>query len=262
MSRCAFIDLSTGAVLSEETPEPLVRAFLGGRGLNMLYLARELEAAGGAGQVDPLGPNNPLVFGAGMLTGSIAPNAARFNVRAKPPEPLGLGDANCGGFFAPAMRRAGFDRLVLLGRAAQPSYLLLESGRIRLLPADDLRGMGVFETQEALRARHGPGTVSAVIGPAGENQVRMAAVMTGKKNAAGRTGMCAVIGSKNAKAFAAMGDGKLAGADPARLREARIRQMESLTCYRVVQVLGNRCDPFNWLVSNPRGAFRTRNSQE
>jgi len=262
MSRCAFIDLSTGAVLSEETPEPLVRAFLGGRGLNMLYLARELEAAGGAAQVDPLGPENPLIIGAGMLTGSIAPNAARFNVSAKSPETLGLGDANCGGFFAPAMRRAGFDRLVLLGRAAQPSYLLLESGRIRLLPADDLRGMGVFETQEALRARHGPGTVSAVIGPAGENQVRMAAVMTGKKNAAGRTGMGAVMGSKNIKAIAAKGDGKLAVVDPARLREARIRQMESLKASRVVQVLGKLGTPFLYQVSNRLGAIRTRNSQE
>jgi aldehyde:ferredoxin oxidoreductase len=124
--RTAIIDLSRGEIKITRTPDTLVRGYLGGRGLNIAYLRHYLRRAGDPRQVDPLGPDNPLIFGAGLLTGTIAPNAARFNVSARSPESGILGDANCGGFFAAAMRKAGFDRLVILGRAERPSYLLLE----------------------------------------------------------------------------------------------------------------------------------------
>src|SRR3990170_967793 len=205
MTTMATLDLSTGRLESQPVAETAVRALLGGRGLNMLELTRHLRRAGGAAQVDPLSPENPLIIGAGMLTGTIAPNAARFNVSARSPESGILGDSNCGGFFAAAMRKAGFDRLVILGRAEKPSYLLLEDGKISILPADGLWGMKIIEAQDQLKTRHGAGTVSAVIGPSGENLVRMASIMTGKKNAAGRGGMGAVMGSKNLKAIVARG---------------------------------------------------------
>jgi aldehyde:ferredoxin oxidoreductase len=253
------IDLSSGSAQWEPIPERLARAFLGGRGLNMLHLARRM--GGGARQVDPFGPQNPLIFGAGMLSGTLAPNAARFNVSAKSPETLGLGDSNCGGFFAAAMRKAGFDRVILLGQAPEPSYLLLQDGQATLLPADGLWGLNTREVQEQLKARHGPGTVSAVIGPAGENRVRMASVMTGLKNTAGRTGMGAVMGSKNLKAIVARG-GKLESADPAAMRRARIQQTEHLQRSGVVKVLGRLGTPFLYDVSNRLGAIRTRNSQD
>ena len=262
MTTMANLDLSTGRLESQPVAETAVRALLGGRGLNMLELTRHLRRAGGAAQVDPFGPENPLIIGAGMLTGTIAPNAARFNVSAKSPETLGLGDANCGGFFAAAMRKAGFDRLVIQGQAAAPSYLLLEDGRGRLLPADGLWGLPVDEVQEALRARHGPGTVSAVIGPAGEHRARLAAVMTGKKNAAARGGLGGVMGSKNLKAVAAVGAGRIPVADPAALRQARIEQTAYLQGSRVVQVLGRLGTPFLYDVSNRLGTIRTRNSQD
>jgi aldehyde:ferredoxin oxidoreductase len=258
----AWVDLSSGQVRLERTPEVLLRAYLGGRGLNMHYLASYLRRAGGAKAIDPLGPENPLIVGAGLLSGSIAPNAARFNVTAVSPETLGLGDANCGGFFAAAMRRAGFDRLIITGRAPRPSYLLLEEGQVHILPADELWGTGSFEAQQALKARHGGGTVSAVIGPAGEHQVRMAAVMTGKKNAAGRCGMGAVMGSKNLKAITARPHGKLPVAHPQELRQARIEQTAHLKSSKVIQVLGRFGTPFLYAVSNKLGAIRTRNSQD
>jgi len=258
----ATIDLNSGAVEVEPIPERLTRAFLGGRGLNMLHLARRLGAGRRAAEVDPLGPENPLIFGAGLLTGTQAPNAARFNVSAKSPETLGLGDSNCGGFFAAAMRRAGFDRLILLGRASSPSYLLLEEGQASLLPADGLWGLTTWETQQQLKLRHGPGSVAAVIGPAGENRVRMAGVLTGKKNTAGRTGMGAVMGSKNLKAIVARGGRKLEVADPAGMRQARIQQTDYLQRSGVVQVLGRLGTPFLYDVSNRLGAIRTRNSQD
>lgn len=262
MTNLTEVDLTSKRFTNVETPKELVRSLLGGRGLNMLYLARYLRNAGGAAQVEPLGPENPLIFGAGLLTGTITPTAARFNVSAVSPETLGLGDANCGGFFAAAMRRAGFDQLVIQGRAPEPTYLYLEDEQIQFLPAENLRGMGSFETQEAIKEIHGPGTISAVIGPAGENLVRMAGVMTGKKNTAGRCGMGAVMGSKNLKAIVAKGRGKLHVDDPSRLREERIELTDYLKQSKVIQILGKLGTPFLYSVSNTLGAIRTRNSQD
>ncbi len=262
MPATAIIDLTTGHVDIAPTPEHLIRALLGGRGMNMLYLRRFLRAAGDPRAVDPFGPDNPLIFGAGLLSGTIAPNAARFNVSAKSPETLGLGDANCGGFFAAALRKAGFDRLIILGKAARPSYLLVQDGSISICEAEGLWGTTVPQAQERLRAAHGPGTVSAVIGPAGENRVRMAAIMTGLKNAAARCGLGAVMGAKNLKAIAACGGAPIPVADKDALRAARIEQTKYLQSSRVIQVLGQLGTPFLYEVSNRLGAIRTRNSQD
>lgn len=258
----ALIDLTTGHIDIAPTPQRLMRALLGGRGMNMHYLRYHLRAAGDPRAVDPLGPDNPLIFGAGLLTGTIAPNAARFNVSAKSPESLGLGDANCGGFFAAAMRKAGFDRLIVLGRAERPVYLLLQEGAVSLCAAEGLWGTTAPAAQALLKAAHGPATVSAVIGPAGEHQVRMASVMTGLKNTAGRGGMGAVMGSKNLKAIAACGGKPLVTADPAALSAARKEQTRYLQQSKVVRVLGKLGTPFLYEVSNHLGAIRTRNSQD
>ena len=262
MLNTAVIDLSSRHIEISPTPERLVRAFLGGRGMNMHYLRQYLRMAGGARNIDPFGAENPLIFGAGLLTGTIAPNAARFNVSAKSPESLGIGDANCGGFFAAAMRKAGFDRLIIVGQAERPSYLLIEDGDISIRDADGLWGTDSPTAQEKLKAAHGAGTVSAVIGPAGENKVRFAAVMTGLKNTAGRGGMGAVMGSKNLKAIAARGGVPIPVADKAALSATRKEQTKYLQDSRVVQVLGKLGTPFLYEVANRLGAFRTRNSQD
>ncbi len=141
----ALVDLTQGITRISPAPEALVRAYLGGRGLNVAYLRHYLARSGRPLDVDALGPENPLIVGSGMLTGTIAPNAARFNVSARSPETGILGDSNCGGFFAAAMRKAGFDRLILLGAASRPSYLLLEAGEVRVMDADGLWGMNVIK---------------------------------------------------------------------------------------------------------------------
>ncbi len=262
MSYTALIDLTSGQIEIAPTPDRLIRALLGGRGMNMHYLRKHLRRAGDPRSIDPLGPDNPLIIGAGMLTGTIAPNAARFNVSAKSPESLGLGDANCGGFFAAAIRKAGFDRLIITGQAERPSYLLIDAGRLALHDAAGLWGVTSPQAQEMLKARHGAGTVSAVIGPAGENQVRMASVMTGLKNTAGRGGMGAVMGSKNLKALAARGGEAIPVVDREALRAARKAQTKYLQDSRVIQILGQLGTPFLYEVSNRLGAIRTRNSQD
>ena len=258
----AIINLTSGEIRTRRTPDEVVRAYLGGRGLNMAYLLHHLHAAENPRDVDPLGPDNPLIFGAGMLTGTITPNAARFNVSARSPESGILGDANCGGFFATAMRKAGFDQLVILGRAKQPVYLLLENEQITIEDARDLWGRRVIETQNLLKEKHGGGTVSAVIGPPGEKLVRMAAVMTGKKNTAGRGGMGAVMGSKNLKAVVARGGQAIEVARKETLRTLRIEQQKYLKDSKIVQVLGKVGTPLLYEVSNRLGTIRTRNSQD
>jgi aldehyde:ferredoxin oxidoreductase len=258
----AVINLSNGEIKITHTPDELVRACLGGRGLNMAYLRHYLRMYGDPRDIDPFDERNPLIIGAGLLTGTIAPNAARFNVSARSPESGILGDSNCGGFFAAAMRKAGFERLIILGRAEKPSYLLLEDGKISILPADGLWGTRIIEAQEQLKVRHGAGTVSAVIGPSGENLVRMAAIMTGKKNAAGRGGMGAVMGSKNLKAIVARGGKMIEVAQKETLRALRLQQLDTLKNSKVVQVLGKVGTPLLYEVSNRLGAIRTRNSQD
>ena len=257
-----MINLSTGEIQTSTTPDALLRAYLGGRGLNMAYLRHYLRQHGDPRSVDALSPENPLIVGAGLMTGTISPNAARFNVSARSPESGILGDANCGGFFAAAMRKAGFDRLIILGRAEKPSYLLIEDGQISVHAAEGLWGTNAIEAQNQLKARHGSGTVSAVIGPSGENQVRMAAIMTGQKNAAGRGGMGAVMGSKNLKAIVARGGTAIEVAQKETLRALRLKQQEELKSSKVVQVLGKVGTPLLYEVSNRLGAIRTRNSQD
>ena len=257
-----MINLSTGEIETTSTPDALLRAYLGGRGLNMAYLRHYLRQHSDPRSVDALSPENPLIVGAGLMTGTISPNAARFNVSARSPESGILGDANCGGFFAAAMRKAGFDRLIILGRAEKPSYLLIEDGQISVHAAEGLWGTNAIEAQNQLKARHGSGTVSAVIGPSGENQVRMAAIMTGQKNAAGRGGMGAVMGSKNLKAIVARGGTAIEVAQKETLRTLRLKQQEELKSSKVVQVLGKVGTPLLYEVSNRLGAIRARNSQD
>ena len=258
----AIVNLISADIQITETPLDLVRSYLGGRGLNMAYLSHYLRLSGDPKQLDPLGPENPLIIGAGLLTGTIAPNAARFNVSAKSPESGILGDSNCGGFFAAAMRKAGIDRLILLGAVETPSYILINGSSIQIMDGSGLWGMKVSETQDELKRIHGPGTVSAVIGPAGENKVRMASIMTGKKNAAGRGGMGAVMGSKKIKAIVALGGKPITVAQKDTLRSLRIQQQKYLKSSKIVQWLGKWGTPLLYEVSNQLGAIRTRNSQE
>ena len=153
--KTAFVDLSHGEVCVEDTPAALVEGLLGGRGLNMAYLHQSSVA-----EADPLGPGNVLVFGAGLLTGYPVPNSGRMSLSARSPESLALGDANMGGFFPTQMRRSGFDRLVISGRAAHPVYLYLEAGRLEIRDARPYWGLNVPQTQEALQRDLGRGVRS------------------------------------------------------------------------------------------------------
>jgi len=254
--KLALVNLSSGEVKVTYTPQKIVEKYLGGRGLNMYYLHKLLKPG-----ADPLSPDNILIFGAGMLTGTLAPNSSRINITAKSPESGILGDANIGGFFGAEMRLAGFDRLIILGKAPSPVYLYLEDGNLEIRPADQYWGYNVNDTQKQLHKDIGEDIQTACIGRAGERMVRMACVMTGIKNAAGRGGMGAVMGSKNLKAVVARGNQGLKVHNPAGLYDTRQELQQYLLKSKVCQALGTVGTPLLYENSNNLGAMRTHNSQ-
>lgn len=254
--KLALVNLTSGQVTITATPKQIVEKYLGGRGLNMYYLHKLLKPG-----VDPLSPENVLIFGAGLLTGTLAPNSGRINITAKSPESGILGDANIGGFFGAEMRLAGFDRLIITGRASVPVYLYLEDGKLEIRPAEKYWGANVNDTQKLIRQDLGQDVQVACISRAGEKLVRMACVMTGIKNAAGRGGLGAVMGSKNLKAVVARGNQGLEMHDAQGLFRTRLELQDYLQKSKVCQVLGKVGTPLLYENSNRLGAIRTHNNQ-
>lgn len=255
-SNTTIVDLSKRTSKIASTPNNVVRALLGGRGVNMYYLHEYLKP-----EVDPLSPVNPLIFGTGLLTGTGAPNCSRLNITTKSPETGIIGDTNMGGFFPAEMRYAGIDRLVILVKADTPSYLLLKDGNVEIRDAQDYWGLNTRETQLALRKELGYHIEVACIGPAGENLVRFANVINGVKNAAGRCGIGAVMGSKNLKAIVASGTLGIPIKSPKEFLTRLAEINEYLAQSKIVQVLGRVGTPLLYEVSNFLGAIRTKNSQ-
>jgi aldehyde:ferredoxin oxidoreductase len=255
----AYIDLTKKSTKIQKTPEQDVDNFLGGRGINILELYRQLPNPKG---VDPFDPENPLIIGNGLLTGTAAPNAARFNISALSPESNVLGDANCGGFFGPAMKYAGFDRVIITGKAEQPVYILLDNNEVKIKDATELWGLNTQTTQDKIWASEGDEVETACIGPAGEHLVRFACVINRKKNSASRGGMGAVMGSKNLKAVVARPTRGVKIHKPKEFMNEIIELKDYLNGSRVVQTLRKIGTPLLYEPSNMLGAIRTKNSQE
>ena len=173
-----------------------------------------------------------------------------------------LGSTNMGGFFAPELAWAGFHHLVIKGKAEKPVYLWIHNGKIEIRDASHLWGKSVTETQSAIRKDLGDEEIkSMVCGPAGENLVRYANVMTGIKNSSGRTGMGCVMGSKNLKAIAARGTMDIKIAHPVNALEHNKKFIEQITSAKVNQTQGTLGTPFIWGATNCWGGVRTRNFQ-
>lgn len=209
------VDLSTGEIKTEDLPQELLVNYLGGRGLNMHSLYDQVPP-----QVDPLGPDNKLFIGVGPLTGTLFPGSARVNFSAKSPQTGILGDSNAGGFFGPELKFAGFDQVVIKGKAEKPVYLHIKDGKTELRDAQHLWGKDVFATQEAILEELADSRVQvACIGPAAENGVKYSGIFCNLVRAAARTGMGAVMASKNLKAVAVRGTLDLKAAQPEKFKE-------------------------------------------
>jgi aldehyde:ferredoxin oxidoreductase len=204
------VDLTKGVC----TPEPLnmewAQKYLGQRGLAGKYLAEEMNP-----KVDSLSPENKMIFATGPLTGTGAATGGRWSVVTKGALNNAISDSNSGGYFGAELKFAGWDMIIFEGKAKKPVYLFIEDDKVELLPAGDLWGKTVWETEPAIRDIHGdPMLKIASIGPAGESGVRYACVMNDMDRAAGRSGVGAVMGSKNLKAVAVRGTKGVAVHDP------------------------------------------------
>ena len=209
------VDLAEGTVTKHATEEHLARTYLGGRGLNVKRLWDELPA-----HTDGLAPENVLVFGVGPLVGTLFPGGARYNVSAMSPQTGILGDSNAGGFFGPELKFAGYDQLILTGRANHPIYLWIHDESVELRDARDLWGKDVWETTKAIQDEVGDSqALVATIGLGAESGVRFAGVFADLVRPAARTGMGSVMGAKNLKAVAVRGTRSFPVADMARFSE-------------------------------------------
>ncbi len=205
MNKIAYIDLSKQEVSVKDIPEKLRLLFLGGRGINMYILYNHLKKG-----IAPLSPENVLIIGAGLLTGVLGVGTARYNISGKSPYSGYLGDSNAGGFWGPELRFAGFDHLVITGKAKAPTYLWIHDGEIEFRDASHLEEYNLPQTLQVIRDEMGdPDVQVAAIGPAGRKMVLCANVMNTMGNANGHTGMGALMGSKNLWAVAVRGTQEL-----------------------------------------------------
>jgi len=199
------VDLSHNRLWDEALNEDYARNFVGGSGLAARYLYDMLEA-----NTAPLGPENPLFFLTGPLVGTSMSSAGRYSVCARSPLTGLWGEANSGGFFGPELRYADYDGVLITGKAEQPVWLSIIEGQAALHKAGDLWGCDIYATQTRLREVLGdPKVRVACIGVAGENLVKLAGIANDHGRFAARTGLGAVMGSKNLKAIAVRGTGKV-----------------------------------------------------
>jgi aldehyde:ferredoxin oxidoreductase len=213
-ARILRVDLSTREVKVEEPPEIIYRRYLGGGALASHYLLKELKPG-----IDPFSPENLLVFATSVICGTPCAGASRFTVAAKSPLTGGYGEAEAGGWWGPELKFAGYDAVLITGRAETPAYLWVHDGEAEIRDARRIWGMFSGEAQEAIRKELGDSRVRvALIGPGGERLVRYACVINELRHANGRAGMGAVMGSKNLKAIAVRGTKKLQLHDPDTIR--------------------------------------------
>ena len=205
------VDLTSGQSNVEQIPEEWLREYIGGRGLADRYLFEELDPT-----VDPLAPENKMIFATGPLTGTPAPCGARYMVVTKGALTGAITTSNSGGHWGPELKFAGYDMLILEGKAPKPSYLYIYDDQVEVRDASAFWGQTVSKTEDGLREELGiPALRIACIGPAGEKLVKFACIMNDKHRAAGRSGVGTVMGSKNLKAIAVRGTGGVDIADPA-----------------------------------------------
>ncbi|OGT77215.1 MAG: aldehyde ferredoxin oxidoreductase [Gammaproteobacteria bacterium RIFCSPLOWO2_02_FULL_56_15] len=256
--KAAIIDLTTRAFEIKEIPLELRKKYLGGRGIDAYFLYKLIKPG-----IDPLGPDNVLLVSAGLLTGTTAPASSRTNIGAKSPLTGLLGSANMGGFFSAELRYAGFDHLIIQGKAEKLSYLWITNDSIEIRDAAHLKGADANETQTLIREELDDEEIkSMTIGIAGENLVSFACVRTGPKNSGGRTGMGAVMGSKNLKAIAVRGTKPIAIADPKGALRYHKELIEYIHTSKYTEIMGKWGTNFIYDVTNSTGLIRTKNFQQ
>jgi aldehyde:ferredoxin oxidoreductase len=252
------VNLSTGKVSTEALDPGLAKDYIGARGLGTKIMTDEVDP-----KVDPLSPENKLIFMPGPLTGTFAPSAGRYTVVTKGALTGAIASANSGGTWGPALKFAGYDAVIIEGAAPKPVYLWIKNAKVEIRDASHLWGKDVPETSDAIRAETDDDAKIACIGPAGENRVLFACIMNDLHRAAGRSGVGAVMGSKNLKAIAVVGTGAVTCADPKAFESAVVKARDKIHKHPVggaglrlygTDVLTN--------ILNQIGGYPTKNYQD
>ncbi|MCW5630099.1 MAG: aldehyde ferredoxin oxidoreductase, partial [Rhodoferax sp.] len=195
------VDLTKGTVTVEPTNMEWAQAYIGSRGLGTKYLVEEVDA-----KVDPLSPDNKIIWATGPLTGTMASTGGRYTVITKSPLTGAVACSNSGGYWGAEFKMAGYDMLIFEGKSPKPVYLYINDDVVELRDAAHLWGKSVWQTEEMLKkSLQDPLTRISSIGKAGENGVLYASVVNDLHRAAGRSGVGTVMGSKNLKAIAVRG---------------------------------------------------------
>lgn len=252
------VDLTTGRATRERTNPRDAKLFLGARGLGARLLSREVSPA-----VDALSPDNKLIFAPGPLSGTFAPSMGRYDVIAKSPLTGAIAASNSGGTFGPELKFAGYDMLVIEGKAHVPVYLWIHNDEVEIREAGDIWGNMVPETTEMVRLATDEDARVACIGPAGEKLSMMANIMNDMHRAAGRSGVGAVMGAKNLKAVAVVGTKPVKVADPEAFEQAVLAAREKISKHPIGGK-GLRLYGTDVLVNilNEIGSFPTRNFRD
>lgn len=218
-----IVDLSKHELSEKNLDKKLYDEYFGGYGLAIKLLYEKIPP-----KADPLGPENVLAFTTGTLVGTPAITGNRFTVSAKSPLTGTWGDANCGGYFAPALKFSGYDGVFISGCSEKPVYIFIENGKATLLDASELWGLDTTDTENFLKKKHGNDIQISSIGPAGEKLSLIAAIIHDKGRAAGRSGLGAVMGSKKLKAIVVKGNMQVPLADPDKVKDTRRKWLKDL----------------------------------
>jgi aldehyde:ferredoxin oxidoreductase len=256
--KIALVDLTKGEIKTETLDPDLARRYIGGHGLGARILFERLKKG-----IDPLGPENILGFTTGPLTGTKTPTGSRYMAVCKSPLTGGWGDANSGGYFGSELKAAGWDAVFVSGMASTPQYLMITDDRIELKDASQLWGKDTVETDIAIQTAADDQKLRiACIGPASEKLSLISGIINDRGRAAARSGVGAVMGSKNLKAVAVRGTGKAAVADREaldRLRKAFIAEMREMGGFPEILMQHGTCGLTAALVAS--GATPVKNWQ-
>jgi aldehyde:ferredoxin oxidoreductase len=256
--RILHINLSEGRWEIEQPDSVWYRTYVGGSSMAGYYLLKNIKPG-----IDPLGEENVLVFASSVIMGAPMAGFNRFTVAAKSPLTGGFGECEAGGFWGPELKFAGFDAIVIKGKAPKPVYIWINNGEVEIRDADGIWGQDNWKTQEKIREELKDKKVRvASIGPAGENRVLFANVQHELTHFNGRTGMGAVMGSKNLKAIAVRGKQKVKTADPEKLKEVSKWQNQRIKEHPPVVNLSKYGTSFIVPILNHTGILPTRNFKE
>jgi aldehyde:ferredoxin oxidoreductase len=259
MGKILRVDLSTGKISTEPLNEQLAKDFIGARGYAVKIFSDEVNP-----KIDPLGPENKLIFATGPLTLTSSPAGSRYDVVTKSPLNNTIAGSNSGGFWGPELKKAGYDMIIVEGKAEKPVYLWVSEDKVELKDAAQLVGKDTAETTDTIIKDLGGDKQIKVscIGPGGENLVKFSCIINEKARAAGRTGVGAVMGSKNLKAIAVRGRKKVPIAHEEKYKEVLKVAMDKVKANPVTSqglptygtmVLNN--------IINQNGLYPTRNFQ-